>query len=165
MAGTVPIGAQAPQFTALRQDASPLSLSELRGRPVVVYFFPKAGTPGCTRETQGFVERYRELRAKGVAVIGISADSVRRQERFASDCVVPYPLLSDPDQAIARAYGVRGLLGLAKRTTFVVDAEGVVVDVIKGMLPAPHIRAVVDRFLDPSRSGERTPDQRPQVPS
>jgi peroxiredoxin Q/BCP len=143
----IPIGSRAPEFTALREDGSRLSLSELRGRPVVLYFFPKAGTPGCTRETEGFVERYRELQARGVDVLGISVDSVTRQGRFAADCGVPFPLLSDSDHAIARAYGVLGILGLSKRVTFVLDAEGVVIDVIAGLLPGPHVRRVVDRFL------------------
>ncbi len=149
----IPIGGRAPEFTALRPDGSRLSLSEFRGRPVVLYFFPKAGTPGCTRETEGFVERYRELQAKGVEVLGISVDSVERQDRFAAECRVPFPLLSDSDHAIARAYGVLGILGLAKRVTFVLDPEGLVVDVIAGLLPGPHVRRVVERFLvEPPRS-------------
>ncbi|MGD0718474.1 MAG: peroxiredoxin [Thermoplasmata archaeon] len=146
----IPIGSRAPEFTALREDGSRLSLSELRGRVVVLYFFPKAGTPGCTRETEGFVERYRELQARGVDVVGISVDSVIRQGRFAADCQVPFPLLSDSDHTIARAYGVLGILGLSKRVTFVLDAEGVVIDVIAGLLPGPHVRGVVDRFLTPA---------------
>lgn len=151
MATLIAVGAKAPEFTAPQQDGRPVSLSALRGRTVVLYFFPKAGTPGCTRETEGFVERYRELQAKGVEVLGISTDSVGRQGRFAEQCSVPFPLLSDPDQAVARAYGVRGLIGLAKRTTFVLDADGVVVDVISGMMPGPHVRGVVDRFLTPAQ--------------
>ncbi|MFZ0699726.1 MAG: peroxiredoxin [Thermoplasmata archaeon] len=143
----IPIGAKAPEFSAPDQDGRLLRLSECRGRPVVVYFFPRAGTPGCTRETEGFVERYRELEARGIAVVGISTDSVQRQGRFAADCKVPFPLLSDSDHSIARSYGVLGLLGLSKRVTFVVDPDGVVVDVITGLMPGPHVRGVVERFL------------------
>lgn len=141
------IGEKAPEFEAPQPDGTTLRLSELRGGPVVVYFFPRAGTPGCTREAEGFAERYRELRARGIALLGVSTDPVDRQARFASDCALPFPLVSDVDRSIARSYGVLGLLGLTKRVTFVLDGDGVVIDVIAGLLPGPHVRGVVDRFL------------------
>ena len=150
MSPTIPVGAMAPEFAAPRQDGSLLRLSEYRGRPLILYFFPRAGTPGCTREAEGFAERYRELQASGVEVVGISTDPVERQARFAADCRVPFPLLSDADHAIARSYGVLGLLGLSKRVTFVLSADGVVIDVISGFLPGPHVRSAIDRFLTPS---------------
>lgn len=143
----IEVGSRAPDFTLPRQNGTLVHLADLRGHPVIVYFYPKAGTPGCTRETEGFVERYSELRGRGVELLGVSVDSVERQERFASECSVPFPLLSDSGREVARAYGVLGILGIAKRVTFILDPDGTVIDVIAGMMPGPHVRGVVDRYL------------------
>lgn len=112
----------------------------------MLYFYPKAGTTGCRLEAQGFAQHYSEFQQAGVAVVGISVDRFDAQKRFSDDCHLPFPLIADADGAIARAYGVLGLLGLAKRVTFWVDPEGRVVEVIQGMLPGPHLRAALERL-------------------
>lgn len=139
------VGDTAPDFTAPTADGTPLTLSMLRGRPVTLFFYPKANSPGCTAETRGFVRLYQELSSRGHAVVGVSVDSVAAQQSFRDRCSVPFPLVSDADRTIARRYGVLGLLGVAKRVTFFLDAQGRVVDVLQGVLPGPHVRRAAER--------------------
>lgn len=138
------VGQPAPDFSATAADGSPFRLSSLRGRPVVLYFFPKANSPGCRREAEGFTAAYPGLVARDHAVVGVSIDSVDSEEKFRKACDIPFPLVADPDGAIARRYGVVGFLGLAKRVTFLLDRDLRVVDVIEGMLPGPHVRRAVE---------------------
>ncbi len=137
-------GATAPVFQGLTQEGTPLDLASFRGRPVVLYFYPKANTAGCTAEARGFADHYAEFQAAGVAVIGVSVDTVVHQKSFSDKCGLPFPLVADRGRTIARAYGVLGLLGLAKRVTFLIDAEGRVVERIEGMMPGPHVRRAVE---------------------
>src|SRR5579863_2711632 len=97
-------GDVAPDFTASAQDGTKVTLSSLRGAPVILYFYPKAGTAGCTRESEAFAELHGEFLSKGVRILGISVDGVERQQRFAEDCRLPFPLLSDSNREIARSY-------------------------------------------------------------
>jgi thioredoxin-dependent peroxiredoxin len=150
-------GDVAPSFTAITGDGRALSFEEFRGHPVVLYFFPKAGTAGCTAEARGFAEHYPDLRSAGIAVVGVSVDSVARQGAFARDCNLPFPLVADHGRDVARKYGVLGILGLAKRVTFFVSADGRIEEVVQGMLPGPHVRRVLER----SRRGSSAPDRSP----
>jgi thioredoxin-dependent peroxiredoxin len=140
------VGQPAPDFTGTAGDGSSFALSGLRGRPFVLFFYPKANSLGCTIETRGFAEHFPELSAAGVAVVGVSVDSVEAQKRFQEKCAAPFPLIADRDRSIAKKYGVLGLLGMAKRVTFLVDANGTVLDVVEGMGPGPHVRKAVERF-------------------
>lgn len=133
------LGDLAPDFAIPKADGSTRLLSSYRGRRVILYFFPKANTTGCTRETRGFAERYDELQQAGVEVIGVSVDSAETQADFARKCGSRFPMVGDPSKEIARAYGVLGLLGLAKRVTFFLDSEGRVLEIVEGMLPSPHL--------------------------
>jgi len=135
------VGAPAPDFSFKVPDGSTRSLSSYRGRPVVLYFFPKANTTGCTLETRGFAERYPQFQQRGVEVIGVSVDTSETQAAFAEKCGSQFPMVGDATKEIARAYGVLGLLGVAKRVTFLLDSDLRVREVIEGMLPAPHLRA------------------------
>lgn len=146
------VGTEAPDFTGTTAEGSAFTLSSLKGRPVVLYFYPKANTPGCTIEARGFTEHYSEFARAGVAVVGVSVDSVEDQEKFREKCAIPYPLVADHDRSIARAYGVLGLLGVAKRVTFFLDPGGRVVDRVEGLLPGPHVRRAVERLGSPSGS-------------
>lgn len=143
-------GAEAPDFTGTTADGSPLTLSSLKGRPVVLYFYPKADTPGCTREARGFTEHYAEFARAGVMVVGVSVDTVGDQSRFREKCGIPYPLVADHDRSIARKYGVLGLFGVAKRVTFFLDSNGRVVDRVEGVLPGPHVRRALERLPAPA---------------
>ncbi len=96
-------------------EGVPFRVSELRGRPAILFFYPKASSPGCTVEARGFSDHYRELSEAGIAVVGISVDTVAEQHRFRDGCHLPYPLIADADKSITTAFGVVGLFGLAKR--------------------------------------------------
>jgi peroxiredoxin len=119
------IGSPAPDFEALSTTGKRIRLSALRGRPVVLYFFPKAFTPGCTLEAREFRDAYPELLSAGAEVIGISTDDHQTQCSFAEKEKANFPMIGDPDGAIARQYDVVWpLLKLTKRVTFVIDPAG-----------------------------------------
>ena len=141
----IDVGEHAPDFVGTTQDGSRLEISSYRGKPLVLYFYPKANTTGCSIETRGFAENYPELQKAGISVVGVSVDSVEDQKSFAEKCGVPFPLIADKDKSIARQYGVLGLLGIAKRVTFFVEPDGRVAEVVQGMLPAPHLRRALER--------------------
>ena len=147
------VGDQVPDLDLPNYDGQRISLASLRGRPVVLYFFPKAGTYGCTIETKGFVEGYDELERRGATVIGVSVDGAEKQGAFARECQVRFPLIADRDGTVTRAFGVRGFLGLARRVTFLIDADGRIAEVVEGMRPGPHVEAALRRL--PPAAGDR----------
>ncbi|MBR0356512.1 MAG: thioredoxin-dependent thiol peroxidase [Clostridia bacterium] len=128
------IGTIAPAFTLPDQNGVPRSLSDYRGSKVVLYFYPKDMTPGCTKQACGFAELYPQFREKGAVVLGVSRDSVASHKRFEEKYGLPFPLLSDPDRAVIEAYGVwqekknygKVTMGIV-RTTYLIDEEGVIV--------------------------------------
>jgi thioredoxin-dependent peroxiredoxin len=138
-------GDLAPDFTALTEDGEPFTLSSLRGRPVALYFFPKANTTGCTMETRAFADRYTELQAAGWAVVGVSVDSVKTQKQFAEKCHAAFHLVADTDKTIAKAYDVLGFLGFARRVTFLIGADGRVQETISAMVPGTHVERTLLR--------------------
>lgn len=143
------VGQEAPDFTGTTADGTPLALASLRGRPVVLYFYPKANSLGCSIEARGFAQQFPEFQKAGIAVIGVSVDSVESQRSFVEKCGIPFPLVADHDRSIARRYGVLGLLGVAKRVTFFLDANGRVAEVVSGMAPGPHLRRALERIPAP----------------
>ncbi|MGC2359528.1 MAG: peroxiredoxin [Thermoplasmata archaeon] len=145
----IAVGEVAPSFVGTTAEGAPLDLGTLRGRPFVLYFYPKANTTGCTMEARGFSENYSELQKAGISVVGVSVDSVEAQKSFAQKCGVPFPLVADRDRSIAKQYGVLGLLGFAKRVTFFVGADGRVAEVVQGMMPGPHVRRALERARAP----------------
>lgn len=124
-------GDRAPDFTRPDQDGTPVSLADFAGRALVIYFYPKAFTPGCTTEACDFRDRYQRFVAAGYTVLGVSPDPVERLERFREKHDLPFPLLSDEDHTMAEAYGAWGIKknygreheGLI-RSTFTVGADG-----------------------------------------
>ena len=125
------IGAIAPAFTLPDQDGRMVSLSDYAGKKVVLYFYPKDNTPGCSRQAAAFAANYEAFRALGVQVLGISRDSVASHKRFAEKYALPFPILSDPDRRAIEAYGVwqekktAGKVGMGVvRTSFLIDEEG-----------------------------------------
>jgi peroxiredoxin Q/BCP len=126
-------GDPAPDFTLAQTDGSDVSLRGLRGRTVVVYFYPKDMTPGCTTQACDFRDRIGTLEKEGAVVLGISPDSLESHRKFAAEHSLPFPLLSDPDHVVQEAYGVRKnrtlygrtFLGV-ERSTFVIDGTGVI---------------------------------------
>ena len=126
-------GQQAPDFTLRTDRGEELSLSSLRGKPVVLYFYPKDDTPGCTKEACSFRDRRADLAARGATVLGVSPDDVASHAAFRDKYSLDFPLLADPDHRVAEAYGAwrererdgRKSHGL-QRSTFVIDGNGVV---------------------------------------
>ena len=139
------VGQPAPPFRARSDDGRLIDLAELRGRWVVLYFYPRAGTPGCSVEAQRFEEALPEFGRLGAEVIGVSTDTEAQQARFRDRCGLSFPLLPDGDRAVAEAYGVwveksmygRKFMGV-QRATFVVDPDGRVAHVIPKVKPATH---------------------------
>jgi thioredoxin-dependent peroxiredoxin len=136
-------GQAAPDFTLPDQDGNPVALSQLRGRTVVLYFYPKADTPGCTAQACGVRDHASDYEAAGAVVLGVSRDSVPRLRAFADKYGLAFPLVSDEDHAVAEAYGVwveKSMYGRKffgnERTTFVIDGDGVVREVLRK--PAEH---------------------------
>lgn len=141
----VDAGDPAPDFQAVDDQGRTVSLTDFRGRPVVLYFYPKDDTPGCTREACAFRDLFGELQRAGAAVLGVSPDGTASHARFKEKHGLPFPLLSDPDHRIAEAYGVwkekrmygRTYYGV-ERTTFVIGPDGRVAAVIRGVKPVEH---------------------------
>ena len=121
------VGDRAPDFAARTTDGQMLTLSQLRGRPVVIYFFPYAFTPGCTAETRRFRDNYDDLQRFGVEVIGISTDDHEKQCKFAEKERVKFPLSGDKSAEIQALFGVkRPILKSNRRVTYVIDEDGTV---------------------------------------
>jgi thioredoxin-dependent peroxiredoxin len=138
-------GQDAPDFTLRNQDGEEVTLSGLRGRRVVVYFYPKADTPGCTTQACGVRDHVEEYDAAGATVLGISPDPVKAVKQFHDGQGLNFDLLADEDHAVAEAYGVwveKSMYGRTywgnERTTFVVDADGKVADVLRKVKPKEH---------------------------
>jgi peroxiredoxin Q/BCP len=141
----LPAGAKAPGFTARDQAGRAVSLSDYLGKStVVLYFYPKDDTPGCTAEACSLRDGHGAILAAGAVVLGVSADSAASHAAFAKRFALPFPLLADPGKAIIKAYGVRmPVLGVAKRVTFVIDKEGVIRHVVKDVDTKAHDRQVL----------------------
>ena len=125
------VGNKAPDFTLIDKDGNPVSLSDFKGKKVVLYFYPRDNTPGCTRQACAFASAYEEFKTKNVEVIGISKDSVASHVKFAEKYGLPFLLLSDPDRVAIEAYGVwqeKKMCGKVSmgvvRTTFIIDEDG-----------------------------------------
>ncbi|HEV2519602.1 MAG TPA: peroxiredoxin [Thermoplasmata archaeon] len=143
----IDVGEAAPDFEAPSSDGRRVHLTELRGHPVVLFFFPKANTSGCSRETRGFAELAPRLSERGVHLVGISVDDLATQTGFARACHAAFPIVADPRKGIAAAYGVLGMFGFAKRVTFFLGPDGVVLDKVAAGLPGPHLARARERFL------------------
>ena len=120
-------GDPAPDFSLKAQDGTGVSLSSLKGKPVVLFFYPKDHTPTCTKEACTFRDRHADFRTLGAEVLGISSDDEASHRRFSVDYKLTFPLLSDPGGTVRKRYGVPKVLGLLPgRATFVIDREGIV---------------------------------------
>ena len=141
--GTVAVGDPAPDFAALTDQGERLKLSDLRGKRVVLYFYPKDDTTGCTTQACGFRDQYPVIEAKNAVVVGVSPDNVKSHQKFKTKYNLPFILLVDEDHAVADAYGVWGeksmygkkYMGII-RSHFVIDEEGKVVDAQYKVSPA-----------------------------
>jgi thioredoxin-dependent peroxiredoxin len=151
----------APDFTLPDQDGNEVTLSELRGRPVVLYFYPKADTPGCTTQACGIRDHRGDYERAGARVVGVSPDTVTAQRKFAEKYDLDFTLLADEDHSVAELYGVWGekkmygkMRGRAsarpvsrwgvQRATFIIDPEGTVAHVIPKASPKTHDEVVLE---------------------
>jgi peroxiredoxin Q/BCP len=136
-------GDRVPEVGAHNQDGVAVRLSQYRGHPLVVYFYPKDRTSGCTIEAQAFRTEYPKFRALGAEIVGISHDDAASHKDFCNQQSLPFPLLADTDQSIAHAFHVGSILGFDHRITFLVDANGIVRHVFDPVHPASHAREVL----------------------
>lgn len=144
-------GTKAPDFTLLDKDGKSVSLSDFLGKKVVLYFYPKDNTPGCTRQACAFAGAYAEFQSKGVEVIGISKDSVASHTKFAEKYSLPFVLLSDPDLIAIKAYGVwqeKKMCGKVSmgvvRTTFIIDEAGKIEKIMPKVKPDTNASEILE---------------------
>jgi len=138
-------GELAPDFTATTDSGEQVSLSDFRGHPVVLYFYPKDDTPGCTAQACGIRDAYAEFERAGAVVLGISPDKVAKHVKFREKYDLPFTLLADPEHEVAEQYGTWGekrYMGRTywgvDRTTFLIAPDGTVTNVMKGVKPDTH---------------------------
>ncbi|MDB5154571.1 MAG: thioredoxin-dependent thiol peroxidase [Mucilaginibacter sp.] len=144
-------GDKAPNFTAKDQNGKTVSLSDFIGKNVILYFYPKDDTPGCTAEACSFRDNYQSLLGKGFAVIGVSTDDEKSHKKFESKYGLPFPLIADPDKQIVESYGVwveknmygKKYMGTA-RTTFLIDTNGTIAKVIDKVDTKNSSQQVID---------------------
>jgi peroxiredoxin Q/BCP len=143
------VGDKAPDFTLMDEQGRPVSLKDFQGKkPVILYFYPKDFSPGCTTEACSFRDDYKAYEEKGAIVVGVSLDSVESHTRFSQKYKLPFPILSDKKKEVAKAYGVLGIGGfLAKRVTFVIDKEGKIAAVFPKVDVKRHSQEVL-KVLD-----------------
>lgn len=153
-------GARAPDLEATDQDGKTVRLTQFRGQPVVLYFYPHDFTPVCTREACGFRNEFDKFERTGAIILGVSPNTPESHARFAQRHHLPFRLLSDTDGKIRAAYGVKSFLGLvAGRVTFVIDAQGIVVHRFRGQY---HSRRHVDEALQAlGRTAAQAPPPQP----
>jgi len=148
---TLKAGDKAPDFKALDEQGNTIQLSDFKGKKLVVFFYPKASTPGCTAEACNLNDNFERFQSQGYEILGVSADSAKRQSNFKNKYGFKYPLLADEDKAVIEAFGVWGpkkFMGKEydgiHRTTFVIDENGVIEDVISKVKTKAHTAQILD---------------------
>jgi peroxiredoxin Q/BCP len=148
-------GTTAPAFKTTNENGEPVSLKDLRGQKVVLYFYPKDDTPGCTKEACSFRDAWAKFKKQGITVLGVSPDSEAKHKKFMTKYNLPFTLLADTDRSIAEAYGVWGekkfmgrtYMGVL-RTTFLIDEKGKIKKIFEKVKPEDHAREVLEAFAD-----------------
>ncbi len=164
MGDRVRAGQKAPDFTLTADDGTRVSLGKLRGKPVVLYFYPRDDTPGCTTEACSFRDRRSDLEKLGVTVLGVSPDSIESHQKFRDKFQLNFPLLADPEHEVAEKYGAwrektrfgKTSMGI-QRSTFLIDAKGVIAKAWPNVSVEGHDQQVVtaiDAMLETSRAKE-----------
>ncbi|MCP4052075.1 thioredoxin-dependent thiol peroxidase [Mesoflavibacter sp. CH_XMU1422-2] len=148
---TLKQGDKVPNFTVNDQDGNAVSLSDYKGKKLIVFFYPKASTPGCTAEACNLRDNYKVLQDKGFELLGVSADSEKRQSNFKNKYEFPFPLLADEEKEVINAFGVWGLKKFMgreydgiHRKTFLVDEDGVVAHVIDKVKTKDHTAQILE---------------------
>ena len=148
---TLKVGDKVPEFQSVDQDGNTIKLSDYKGKKLIVFFYPKANTPGCTIEACNLRDNYGALQAQGFALLGVSADSQRRQTNFRNKYSFPFPLLADEDHTVINTFGVWGrkkFMGREydgiHRKTFVMDGDGIVTKVIDKVKTKDHAAQLLE---------------------
>lgn len=146
------VGDKVPDFQGIDQDGNAVSYQNYAGKKLVVFFYPKASTPGCINEACDLRDNESALKAKGYELVGVSADSVARQKKFADKYELPFPLLADENHDILNAFGVWGpkkFMGKEfdgiHRTTFIINEEGTITDVIEKVKTKEHAKQILEK--------------------
>jgi thioredoxin-dependent peroxiredoxin len=139
---TLKVGMDAPAFTAKDSDGNTVSLSDFAGKTVVLYFYPKDDTPGCTKQAQSFRDNYTEYQGKEMVVLGVSTDDEASHKLFKEKYGLPFQLLADSDGTITKAYDVDGG-GYAKRVTYIIDGSGKITHVDESVKTATHAQDIL----------------------
>ena len=144
-------GDKAPDFKSLDQDGNTRSLADYKGKKLILFFYPKDGTPGCTAEACSLRDSYSELTAKGFEVLGVSPDSQKKHQNFISKHELPFPLLADTEQEVLKAYGAWGTKQMygksydgVLRTTFIIDEKGKIEKVISKVNTKDHATQILE---------------------
>ena len=148
-------GTSAPAFKTTDANGEAVSLKDLRGQKVVLYFYPKDDTPGCTKEACSFRDAFAKFKKRGITILGVSPDSEKSHQKFATKYELPFTLLADKDHAIADAYGVWGEKKFMGRTymgvhrkTFLIDEKGKIKKVFEKVKPEDHADEVLEAFAE-----------------
>ncbi len=141
-------GDQAPEFELPDQEGVIHRLSDYHGQKVLVYFYPKDGTPGCTKEACGLRDAYSEYQAADIVILGISYDKAESHQKFRDEHDLPFTLLSDMTKEVAAAYGTKGRYPLASRRSFLIDEEGRIVHIIRDVDVTTHSQDVLRLFRE-----------------
>lgn len=148
-------GTTAPAFKTTDENGETVSLKDLRGQKVVLYFYPKDDTPGCTKEACSFRDEFATFKKQGIKVLGFSPDTEAKHKKFVTKYNLPFTLLADTDRSIAEAYGVWGekkfmgrtYMGV-HRTTFLIDEKGKIKKIFEKVKPEDHAREVLEAFAN-----------------
>lgn len=147
---TLTKGDKAPDFSAVDQDGKTHTLADYKGKKLVVFFYPKASTPGCTAEACDLRDNYHRFQAQNYELLGVSADSQAKQTKFKEKYELPFPLLADEDKSVINAFGVWGpkkfmgkLFDGINRTTFVIDENGIIDEVITAVKTKEHAAQIL----------------------
>jgi peroxiredoxin Q/BCP len=143
-------GDLAPNFTSIDQDGNPIKLSDFKGKKIVLYFYPKDNTPGCTAESCDLRDNYQKLQSEGYVVLGISSDSSTSHQKFIKKFDLPFPLIADEDKSVHALFGTwqekqmygRTYMGTV-RTTFIIDENGIISDVINKVDTKKHTEQIL----------------------
>ncbi len=147
------IGDQAPSFEAVNQAGEPISLADYKGKKVVIYFYPKDDTPGCTAQACNIRDNYADIQEKGIEIIGVSADGTKAHQKFITKYDLPFPLIADESKEVINAFGVWGekkFMGRVydgiHRTTFLMDESHAIVGIIEKPKTKDHTREILEIF-------------------
>ena len=136
-------GQQFPAFRLKADDGKEVSLSDLKGKRSVIYFYPKDDTPGCTKEACSFRDNINSFKSLGVPVYGISVDNIESHKKFKSKYSIPFTLLSDSDKTVVTKLGIKSLLGIASRVTFIIDENGKILKIYPKVSPDKHAEEIL----------------------